>query len=82
MAKRFNIMIYIALSIILIISFLIVPVWRAERLESQIYAVISNQGELITSGSRFHCLERINAQIASDKAFRIKRRAYKIRKLR
>ena len=75
-------MIYIALSIILITSLLIVPVWRVERLDSNLYMLINNQGERITSGSRSHCIERMNAQIASDKAFRINKRAYRIRKVK
>ena len=75
-------MIYIALSIILIASLLIIPVWRVERLDSNLYMLINNQGEHITSGSRSHCIERMNAQIASDQAFGVKQRAYRIRKIK
>ncbi len=75
-------MIVIVLSIILIAVLLIVPVWRVEPLDRQLYMVINNQGKQITYGSRTHCLERIQAQIASDKAFRAMRTAYKIRKIK
>ena len=75
-------MIYIALSIILVTSLLIVPVWRVERLDSNLYMLINNQGERITSGSRSHCIERMNAQIASDQAFGVNKRAYRIRKVK
>ena len=74
-------MIFIVLSIMLIASLLIVPALRLERLDRQRYMVINNQGKRITYGSRAHCLERITAQIASDKAFRAMRTAYKIRKI-
>ena len=73
-------MIYITLIIVLVSSYFITQFLRVEQIECPTYMVISNRGELITTGSHSHCLERINAQTASDKAFRIKGRAYKIRK--